>query len=218
MEKPVAKTATKGNVRIRDADATRKRILAAAKREFARLGFGGARIDTIAERAKANKRMIYHYFDSKEALFTAVLEDAYLDIRAAERKLELDKMEPVAAIDALVEFTWQYYLSNPEFLTLVNSENLHKARHIKTSDVIRHDYPRFVNVVQGIIDRGVASGVFRSGVDAVQLNITLAAINYYYLTNKYTGSIIYDRDLMDPKRLEERLAFNIDTIQRLMRA
>lgn len=213
----MGKTTMKGAVRIRDADATRKRILVAAKREFARLGFGGARIDAIAERAKANKRMIYHYFNSKEILFTAVLEDAYLDIRAAERKLELDKMEPRAAIDALVAFTWHYYLKNPEFLTLVNSENLHKARHIKSSNAIRHDYPYFVNVVQDIIDRGVASGVFRTGIDAVQLNITLAAINYYYLTNKYTGSIIYDRDLMDPKRLEERLAFNIDTIQRLMR-
>ena len=214
----MAKTTANGAVRIRDADATRKRILVAAKREFARLGFGGARIDTIAERAKANKRMIYHYFDSKEALFTAVLEDAYLDIRAAERKLELDKIEPRAAIDALVTFTWQYYLKNPEFLTLVNSENLHKARHIKKSDAIRHDYPYFVNVVQGIIDRGLAIGVFRKGIDPVQLNITLAAINYYYLTNRYTGSIIYDRDLMDPKRLDERLAFNIDTVQRLMRA
>ncbi len=212
------KTLAKGAVRIRDADATRKRILVAAKREFARLGFGGARIDTIAERAKANKRMIYHYFDSKEALFTAVLVDAYLDIRAAERNLELEKMEPRAAIDALVTFTWQYYLKNPEFLTLVNSENLHKARHIKSSKAIKHDYPYFVNVVQGIIDRGVAIGVFRSGIDAVQLNITLAAINYYYLMNRYTGSIIFDRDFMDPKRLEERLAFNIDTIPRLMRA
>jgi AcrR family transcriptional regulator len=214
----VDKTVAKSAVRTRDADATRKRILLAAKREFARLGFGGARIDIIAERAKANKRMIYHYFDGKETLFTAVLEDAYLDIRAAERKLELDKMEPEVAINALVEFTWKYYLKNPEFLTLVNSENLHKARHLKTSKAIKQDYPYFVNLVQGIIDRGVAKGVFRTGIDAVQLNITLAAINYYYLTNKYTGSIIFDLDLMDPKRLEERLAFNIDTIQRLTRA
>src|SRR5215218_7831984 len=91
-------------VRTRDADATRKRILKAAKREFARLGLGGARVDDIAERAQANKRMIYHYFGGKEDLFTAVLEEAYLDIRAAERKLNLDQMEPEQAIDALVEF------------------------------------------------------------------------------------------------------------------
>ena len=186
----MAKTVAKSAVRSRDADATRNRILLAAKREFSRLGFGGARIDAIAEKAKANKRMIYHYFAGKEALFTAVLEEAYHDIRAAERKLALDKMEPEAAIDALVEFTWKYYLKNPEFLTLVNSENLHKGRHLKTSKAIKQDHPSFTHVVQGIVDRGVAKGVFRKGVDAVQLNITLAAINYYYLTNRYTGSII----------------------------
>ncbi len=194
------------------------RILQAAKREFARLGFGGARVDSIATRAKANKRMIYHYFSSKEELFTAVLEDAYLEIRAAERKLALDTLEPQEALDALVRFTWRYYLANPEFLTFVNSENLHKARHLKHSKMINQEYPRFIEIVQGIIDRGVAHGVFRTGIDAVQLNITIAAINYYYLTNRYTGSIIYDRDLMNKERLEERLEFNVDTIRRLVRA
>ena len=204
--------------RQRDPDGTKARLLEAAKREFARLGFGGARVDTIAARAKANKRMIYHYFSSKEALFTAVLEDAYLSIRAAERKLALELMEPEDALDALVRFTWRYYLANPEFLTFVNSENLHKARHLKNSAAITQEYPRFIEMVQGIIDRGVAKGVFRPGIDAVQLNITIAAINYYYLTNRYTGSIIYNRDLMAEDRLEERLEFNVDTIRRLVRA
>jgi len=208
--------AEKNAVRARDADATRKRILKAAKREFSRLGLGGARVDDIAARAKANKRMIYHYFGGKEDLFTAVLEEAYLDIRAAERKLDLDKMEPEEAIDALVEFTWRYYLKNPEFLTLVNSENLHKGRHLRSSKVIQKEYPRFLELVQGIIDRGVAKGVFRDGISAVQLNITIAAISYYYLTNRYTGSIIYDRDLMDSRRLEERLEFNLQNIRRLL--
>ena len=129
MRHPMADNATAAEVtdaptkpvRTRDAEATRKRILAAAKREFARFGLGGARVDRIAERAKANKRMIYHYFGSKEDLFTAVVEEAYSDIRAAERKLRLDALEPEEAIDRLVEFTWNYYLKNPEFLTLVNS-------------------------------------------------------------------------------------------------
>jgi AcrR family transcriptional regulator len=205
-------------VRTRDADATRKRILKAAKREFARLGLGGARVDDIAERAQANKRMIYHYFGGKEELFTAVLEEAYLDIRAAERKLKLDQMEPEQAIDSLVEFTWRYYLKNPEFLTLVNSENLHKGRHLKSSRIIGREHPKFLSLVQSIVDRGVAKGVFRRGVDAVQLNITIAAINYYYLTNRYTGSVIYERDLMHPDRLDERLEFNLETIRRLLYA
>jgi AcrR family transcriptional regulator len=212
------KAAPEKAVRQRDPDGTKARILEAAKREFAKLGFGGARVDSIAARAKANKRMIYHYFSSKEELFTAVLQDAYLAIRAAERKLSLESLAPEAALESLVRFTWKYYLANPEFLTFVNSENLHKARHLKKAHDINREYPRFVEIVQGIIDRGVAKGVFRPDIDAVQLNITIAAINYYYLTNRYTGSIIYDRDLMANERLEERLEFNVDTIRRLVRA
>jgi AcrR family transcriptional regulator len=204
--------------RLRDPDATKARILAAAKREFARAGLGGARVDSIAARAKANKRMIYHYFRSKEELFAAVLEQSYLDIRAAERQLALDDMPPQEALDTLVRFTWGYYLDNPEFLTFVNSENLHKARHLKTSNAVAQEFPRFLALVQRILDRGVAAGVFRAGIDVVQLNITIAAINYYYLTNRYTGSIVYDRDLMSKARLKERLEFNVETIRRLVRA
>lgn len=204
--------------RVRDSSATRARILTAARREFARLGYGGARIDSIAERARANKRMIYHYFGGKEALFTAVLEEAYLDIRQAEQRLELADLEPEAAMDRLVEFTWRYYLRNPEFLSLVNSENLHRARHVKKSTAIRKAFPPFVEMVQSIIDRGVEKGVFRTGVDAVQLNITIAAIGYYYLTNRHTGSVIYERDFMDKAALDERLAFNLETVRRMMAA
>ena len=219
--KPRSAATTKAPAKLarqRDPDATKARILEAAKREFARAGLGGARVDSIAVRAKANKRMIYHYFDSKEELFTAVLEESYLDIRAAERRLALDDLAPLDALDALVRFTWRYYLENPEFLTFVNSENLHKARHLRKSEALAQEYPRFIEIVQRIIDRGVAAGAFRRGIDAVQLNITIAAISYYYLTNRYTGSIIYDRDQMAKDRLHERLEFNVETIRRLVRA
>ena len=123
--------------RQRDAEGTKARILEAAKREFARGGMGGARVDVIAEKARANKRMIYHYFGSKEGLFQTVLEHAYVDIRSAEQKLNLDHLAPGAALERLVRFTWDYYLKNPEFITLVNSENLHRARHLTNSEVIK---------------------------------------------------------------------------------
>ena len=207
-----------GSPKIRDAEATKKRILAAAKKEFAKSGLGGARVDVIAERAKANKRMIYHYFNSKEELFQHVLEEAYVDIRTAEQKLELEDLNPSEALKVLVRFTWNYYLKNPEFITLVNSENLHKAKHLKKSEVIHLVSRRFVAMVKGILDRGVEAGDFRPGVDPVQLNITIAAIGYYYLTNRFTGSIVFERDLMAPEALDARLAFNIDTIMRLVRA
>ncbi|MDQ0390992.1 TetR/AcrR family transcriptional regulator [Labrys monachus] len=203
-------------VRIRDAEATQKRILAAAKKEFAKNGLGGARVDIIAEQAKSNKRMIYHYFESKEALFQRVLEDAYVDIRTAETKLELDHLDPKTALETLVRFTWNYYLAHPEFLTLVNSENLHKAKHLKKSQVIQAVSRPFVNMAEKLLARGVADRIFREGIDATQLNITIAAIGYYYLTNRFTGSIIFERDLMAPDALQQRLDFNIETVTRLV--
>lgn len=212
------KTAEPGSeTRTRNPDATRKRILKAAKDEFARRGLAGARIDTIAAKARANKGMIYHYFGNKEDLFRIVLEEAYADIRSAERKLSLDAADPEAALVRLVEFTWNYYLANPEFLTLVNSENLHKGKHISASTTIREIHRPLVGMVRNILDRGVAAGVFRDGIDAIQLNITIAAIGYYYLTNRFTGSVIFERNLMSPEMLDARLAFNIETILRLVR-
>ena len=201
----------------RDAGQTRKRILDAAIVEFARKGLGGARVDAIAARAKSNKRMIYHYFGSKEGLFTAVLENAYLGIRSAEQSLKLEELPPEEAIARLVRFTWSYYLAHPEFLTLVNSENLHRAKHLKTSEAIRQSSGQLVAMVGRILERGVKAGVFRPGVDPVQLNITIAAIGYYYFTNRFTGAIVYERDYMAPANLDARLAFNLDTILRLLK-
>ncbi|MGQ0485598.1 MAG: TetR family transcriptional regulator [Hyphomicrobiales bacterium] len=202
--------------RARDPAATRQRILAAAKAEFARKGLGGARVDDIALRAKSNKRMMYHYFGNKDELFRIVLEEAYGDFRAAEAKLELDRLDPVEALKTLVAFTWKYYLDNPEFITLVNSENLHKARHIKDSAKIREMSRPFVERMRQLLGRGAATGLFRKGLDAVQVNITVAAIGYYYLTNRFTGSIVFERDLMSGRALAERLDFNTRTVLRLV--
>ena len=206
------------NTPTRDAEATKARILAAAKAEFARLGLGGARVDEIAEKAKANKRMIYHYFGNKEDLFTAVLEDAYLDIRTAEQNLCLDDMPPTQALETLIKFTWNYYLENPEFIRLVNSANLHEGRHLMRSENVVRASRRYVATIKTILKRGAAAGVFRDGVDAGQLNITIAAIGYYYLTNRFSGEILFERKYMTKKALNDRLAFNIDTIMRIVAA
>ena len=145
--------------RTRDADATKARILAAAKAEFARLGLGGARVDEIAEKAEANKRMIYHYFGNKEDLFAAVLEDAYLDIRTAEQELQLDELPPDEAMITLIKFTWDYYLANPEFIRLVNSANLHEGKHLKRSQRVVDASRTYVAMIQRILNRGVDAGL-----------------------------------------------------------
>jgi AcrR family transcriptional regulator len=200
----------------RDAEATKARILEAAKKEFAKNGLAGARVDVIAERSLNNKRMMYHYFESKDKLFQMVLEQAYVDIRTAEHKLNLESLEPKEALETFVRFTWGYYLRHPEFITLVNSANLHRAKHLKGSEVIKTTNRKLVSLVGGILTRGVQAGVFRDGIDPVQLNITIAAIGYYYLTNRFTGSIIYERDLMDKEALDDRVRFNVETIMRMV--
>jgi len=202
--------------KARDPDATRKRILKAAKAEFARKGLGGARVDDIAARAKSNKRMLYHYFGNKEELFRITLEDAYAEIREAEAQLAIEKDDPITALKRLVRFTWSYYLDNPEFITLVNSENLHKARHIKGSKRFNELSRPFVGRMQALLKRGAEQGLFRKELDPVQVNITIAAIGYYYLTNRFTGAIVFERDLMDKRALEQRLDFNIKTMLRVI--
>jgi AcrR family transcriptional regulator len=193
-------------VAVRDPEQTRARILAAAKAEFARVGLGGARVDRIAALAGANKRMLYYYFGNKDELFRAVLEATYEHIRESEKALHLDTVDPAEAIRRLVAFTWDYYLRHPEFLSLLNSANLHRAEHLKQSTKVRRMHSPFVALIGDILERGRAAGRFRDGVDAVQLYISIAALAYFYLGNNYTLSAIFGRDLKARKARDERLA------------
>ena len=196
----------------RDPERTRARILDAATQEFARYGLGGARVDRIAERAGANKRMLYYYFGDKDGLFLAALEERYAHIRNAERSLELEQSDPRTALRRLVEFTWNYYLEHPEFLTLLNSENLHKGRHVRNSKRVRDLHSPFVETLGTVLRRGEKAGVFRPGIDPVQLYISIAGEGYFYLSNRYTLSRIFGRDLMSPRNLAARARHITQTI------
>ena len=188
----------------RDRDGTRQRILEAALEEFSRHGLGGARVDRIAERAGANKRMLYYYFGDKDGLFLAALEHSYAQIRSAERALDLAHRDPREAVKRLVEFTWRYYLDHPEFMTLLNSENLHKGRHVSRSKRVRDMHTTLTETLRAVLRKGEAQGLFRKGVDPVQLYISIAGEGYFYLSNRYTLSRIFDRDLMAPRALAGR--------------
>ncbi len=196
----------------RDPARNQERILKAATDEFARHGLGGARVDRIAARAGANKRMLYYYYGNKEDLFLAVLEAEYARIRAAERQLHLTNLDPEEAIRRLVTFTWEYYLAHPEFLTLLNSENLHQAEHLKRSKHIAAMHSPFVATVREVLRRGVAAGEFRRGVDPVQLYISIAGLGYFYLSNRHTLSTIFQRDLLAARNRSGRLRHMIELI------
>jgi len=199
-------------IKTRDAERSRAVILNAALEEFALFGLGGARIDRIAERSNLNKRLIYYYFTDKDQLFQAVLESAYEQIREKEKELNLQSLEPTAAIRTLVEFTWNYYLEHPEFLTLLNSANLHKARHIQESSNARVLNSPLIELLGEILEKGRLSGEFRGGIDPVQLYVSIAALSYFYLSNNATLSTIFGRDLMSPKAKSERLSHMCEVI------
>ncbi len=196
----------------RDPEACKAAILAAATKEFAANGLGGARVDRIAERAGVNKRMLYYYFGQKDDLFLTVLEHAYEKIRAEEQQLNLTEVDPIEAIRRLVSFTWNYYLQNPEFVNLLNSENLHHARHLKKSDKIQTMHSPFVSMLDEVMDRGRRDGVFRDGVDSVQLYISIAGLAYFYLSNQHTLSTIFDRNLASHRELADRLSHITDFV------
>jgi AcrR family transcriptional regulator len=201
-----------GEERLRDADRSQSTILAAARDEFAEFGLGGARVDRIAERAGLNKRLIYYYFEDKEKLFQAVLEQAYRDIREQEAGLHLADLDPATAVRRLVEFTWDYYLAHPEFMTLLNSANLHRARHLAESRRARELNSPLIETLARVLERGRAEGVFRGGVDPVQLYVSIAGLAYFYLSNSHTLSAIFGRDLLAPKARSERLSHMTEVI------
>jgi AcrR family transcriptional regulator len=198
--------------RPRDADRTREEILRAAMAEFADHGFGGARMEAIAERGKVDKKLIYYYFAGKDELFLAVLEQSYADIRDAEHALHLEASDPLRAIATLVAFTWNHYLRHPEFLALLNSENLHRAGHLKRSRRIRQLNSPLIDVLADVLARGEAEGTLRSGIDPMQLYISIAGLAYFYLSNKHTLGAVFGRDLMAPGALAERLAHMTEVV------
>lgn len=198
--------------RSRDADRSALAILAAARDEFAEHGLGGARMERIAERAALDKRLIYYYFENKDSLFRAVLEHTYLDIREAEKQLHLNDLPPAEAVRKLTEFTWNYYLAHPEFLTLLNSANLHRARHLEGSARARELNTPLIQTLGEVLERGRAAGTFRGGIDPMQLYISIAGLCYFYLGNNHTLSAIFGRNLMSPKARSERLSHICDVI------
>lgn len=188
---------------VRDPERTQAAILEAATAEFAAKGIGGARVDTIAERAGTNKRMLYHYFGDKIGLYVAVLEAAYGAIRSAEHDLDLAHKTPEEALAELARFTWHYFLEHPEFISLLNTENLHKAKHLKGSRKLMEMHSHFVTELSDVLKRGAEAGIFRPGIDPVNVYLTIAALGYFYLSNRHTLSAIFDRDLSAPDRLAE---------------
>ena len=204
--------------RTRNAGRTKAEILRAARDEFCEQGFNGARVDSIAARAKANKRLLYHYYGNKEALYEAVLLDAYQEIRQGERELSLDQHPPVEAMDRLVRFTFRHFLANPWVPRLLAVENLQNARFLKRIKDIPALHSPLVAELREIVARGHKAGVFRADVDPMQLYISIAGLGYFYVSNMKTLSVIFGRDLSHFALIQEREAQAVQMVLDHLRA
>jgi AcrR family transcriptional regulator len=184
--------------RQRDAERTKREILEVATREFADQGFAGARVDEIADQTRTTKRMIYYYFGGKEQLFVAVLERAYAEIRAAEQTIDVDHLDPVAAIRRLAELTFDHHESHPEFIRLVSIENIHRAEHLAGRDDFAGRNSPVIELIEEILARGRRAGTFTSDIDAVDLHMMISSFCFFRVANRHTFGTIFDRDLIDP--------------------
>ena len=199
-------------IRTRDKVRTRQQILEAATVEFAAKGFEGARTDNIAKRANVAKRMLYHYFQSKDGLFQAVLEQTYVKIRTAEENLDLSSLNPEKAMTELVAFSFNWFVEHPEFIAILNEENLLCAVHAKTSNSVRKLNMPLVDTISTLLNRGEKEGVFREGVDPVELYISIAGVSYFYFSNQHTLSAIFARNLTSKSEIKKRRAHVIEVI------
>ncbi|WP_440709891.1 TetR family transcriptional regulator [Herbiconiux sp. YIM B11900] len=187
-------------VKRRDAQRTRESILRAATTEFADNGFAGGRVDEIAAQTATTKRMIYYYFRSKEGLYLAVMESAYAVIRRLEQNLDVDGLDPVDALRSLAESTYDHHTSHRDFVRLVAIENVHRAEHIRHSGVIRDLNSTAVQTLERVLGRGVAAGVFRSDIDALDVHMMISAYSVFHVANRYTFRVLFERDLLDVDR------------------
>ncbi|UOQ57499.1 TetR family transcriptional regulator [Leucobacter allii] len=212
------KTGDRGTPKTRNAAQTRADILRVATTEFAAHGLAGSRIDEIASLTRTTKRMIYYYFESKEGLYLAAMESAYTVIRELERELEIDHLEPVAALRALAEATYDHHTSHRDFVRLVAIENVHRAEIISQSEVIPDLNATAVATAERVLHRGVEAGLFRDDVDALDLHMIISSYAVFHVANRYTFRTLFGRDLLEPARHEHyrRLAGDlaVSTISR----
>jgi AcrR family transcriptional regulator len=198
--------------RRRDAGRTRSEILETATREFADRGYAGARVDEIADQMRTTKRMIYYYFGSKEQLFIAVLEHAYTAIRRAEQSVDVDHLDPAAAIRRLAELTFDHHEANPDFIRLVSIENIHRAEHVAKSEAIANLGTPAIDLIARILERGRATGVFVRDIDAVDLHALISSFCVFRVANRHTFAALFGRDLLEQDTRERYRAMLGDMV------
>lgn len=199
-------------------ESSRELLLAAATKAFASRGLEGARIDDIARRAKINKQLVYHYFASKEGLYTAVLERVYREIREREQALDLSRLPAEEAMRRLIEFSFDYLGQNPEFVALIADENTHGGRHLQDSARVEEVNRPIIDLLRSTLERGTADGVFRKGLDPLHVYLSIASMAFFYFANIHTLSRAFSRAFDSDSAVAERRAHVVDFALNAIRA
>lgn len=197
-----------------DPEGVRRNILDVAREAFVEHGLNGARVDDIAAKTATSKRMIYYYFGDKEGLYRAVLEEAYARLRRAEVSLDLATLPPAEALAQLVGFSFDYHADDRHFVRLVMVENMHHASHLKQSGIIGHLNSSAIRTVDGIYRRGLAEGVFRPGLDPLDIHLTISALAFHNVSNRDSINEVFGHDMAAPEVRIRRRANVIDTVLR----
>jgi TetR/AcrR family transcriptional regulator len=198
-----AKQKAKGK-RTYDAEGSREKILQTATKHFVAKGYNGARVDEIVADADTSKNLVYYYFHNKEALFVAVLDRIYATFSAQRGEAWQHRTSPVDALRELAGEIFTAMVKMPEMISLLDTENLFRATHIKKLACIENIYHPLLSNLGDLLRRGEEAGVFRKGIDPTQLYISMSALCYHYISNQYTLSAIFGFDLMAPARLKAR--------------
>lgn len=200
----------------RDASArtTRAAILKSATRVFAKYGYEGGSVEKISKAARSVDRMIYYYFGSKEGLFIEVIEGIYRAMDEAEAAIGIDLARPLEALASVTRFVHGYYRQHPEFVTLLNTENLHKGRHIAKSQRAGEYSSHAVAVIREVLAAGVAKKLFRGDVDARDVYLLIASTGYFYVSNRHTLSAFFGQPLEAPEAVARWEDFAVNSVLR----
>ena len=190
--------------RVRDSQKTREAILNAAETEFAEKGIYGTRVDEIAAKAEVNKRMIYEYYGNKEELYKTVLIKVYSRLSIKEINVLSEEMECTDAIKKIIRLYFNYLSNNPTYVSLILWENLNKGRFIESIDFREIKDPAF-DLMRKVVNKGKASGVFKSDVDPEQFILSLLTYTFSFFSNRYTLSKLLGRKLDDEESIRRRL-------------
>src|ERR1700677_3367477 len=187
------------------ADQTRTRILNAATGEFSANGLAGARTERIAEAAGVNKALLYYYFRSKDALYTAALESVAAGVaRSSMTVLGLE----CSAGERLLRFALNHFdgiYSQPVFQTLMQQEmiRLRKGEANALSPLVDKLFRPMGERMLAAAEEGIGSGELIPVASSHLIYATLGP-NVFYFLSAPMMRLIADGDPFDPSALEFR--------------